>query len=322
YAVPNLFHPNRIANYENLGYGEPDALLKAADAGSPTADEQRAALLQWLKQNGDRRFFVWFHDAKLHLPYDPPAVHLEKFSKYTRDQLDRTSPGVHAVLNQVIVPAGSVAWRPTDREHVVDLYDAEVAEADAFLGEVLDALRAGGALDRTIVIVTADHGEELFDHGEVGHASTTGQATLYDELVRVPLVVRYPPSVMARRVEYAQVRTIDVAPTVLALLGKPAPAEMQGFPLKAALEGKLFSTRPAYSETNLGGYPSTPEQQAARLRSIRDGDWKMICRFDEQESCRLFNLRDDPGETRNVVAMARSKAKELRGELDQWAPAR
>ncbi|MCA9773405.1 MAG: sulfatase [Myxococcales bacterium] len=311
YEVPNLFYPNRIPNYENLGYGAPDPSIESMD--------KREALLAWLRAHQHERYFLWFHDAKLHLPYNPSDEYWSRFVPMSREEAANFSPGVHAVMNNVIIPEGTVPWRPRDREQVINLYDAELAETDAFFGEVIDVLREGESLDDTIVILTSDHGEELLDHGHVGHASTSKSATLYEEIVRVPLIFRYPAMAKQRRVEYAQVRSIDIAPTIFSLLGKRAPKEMQGFPLKAALEGKTFSSRPAYSETILAGYQSDAAAARVRLRSIRSDDWKLICRVEQHTSCRLYNLKADPEERRNMANIARARAQLLFEDLQYWA---
>jgi arylsulfatase A-like enzyme len=110
---------------------------------------------------------------------------------------------------------------PADLEHLLALYDGEIRYTDDEMGRVLDHLSARGALANTLVVVTSDHGEEFLEHGSWEH-----QKTLYGEVIRVPLVVR-GPGVPARR-EPAPVSLLDVAPTVLAWAGLPAPASFQG----------------------------------------------------------------------------------------------
>ena len=119
-----------------------------------------------------------------------------------------------------------------DRVGAASPYDAEVTAADRATGRVIDALRAAGVLDDTIVIVTADHGESLGEHGEATHA-----IFVYDATVRVPLIVRHPATLPAGRVYDGPVRLVDVMPTVLGWLGIEGGAETQGVDLGAAWRG-------------------------------------------------------------------------------------
>src|SRR6185295_2780463 len=113
-------------------------------------------------------------------------------------------------------------------------YDAEISVADQGVGMLLDELKKLGALDRTLVVLTADHGESLGEHGEKTHA-----IFIYDATVRVPLIVRAPGVVPAGRVYAGPVRSEDIAPTVLAALKLPGGAEMQGIDLLPAVRGEV-----------------------------------------------------------------------------------
>jgi arylsulfatase A-like enzyme len=115
-------------------------------------------------------------------------------------------------------PDVRVGMDPRDLEHIVALYDGEIRYTDEHIGRLLDVLRGLGVYDDTVVVVTSDHGEEFFEHGAKGHAKT-----LYDEILRVPLVLQYPRRVPAGTVVQDQVRLMDVAPTVLGLAGVSSP---------------------------------------------------------------------------------------------------
>src|SRR5262249_19384639 len=109
-----------------------------------------------------------------------------------------------------------------DRDHLVALYDAEIRHWDDSFAKAIDALRAKGLLDDTIVIMTADHGEEFWDHGHCGHAKT-----LYQELIRVPLVF-YCPRLARKGIVDDLVETIDIYPTICAALGISPPGDIDG----------------------------------------------------------------------------------------------
>ena len=108
-----------------------------------------------------------------------------------------------------------------DWTELLRIYDSEVAYTDEQVGRLLDHLRHEGLLDHTLVVLTADHGEEFGDHGRWGHT-----VRLYEELVNVPLVIHYPGQPAA--VESRPVALVDVLPTVLAVLGLPTPPEIRG----------------------------------------------------------------------------------------------
>jgi arylsulfatase A-like enzyme/predicted Zn-dependent protease len=192
-------------------------------------------------------------------------------------------------------------------------YDAEIAATDAQLGRLLDALAAQGRLDRTVVAVLADHGEMLGEHREVTHGFF-----VYDAAVRIPLVVagpRVPTAAVAH-----QVRIVDVMPTLLELLGTPAPPAVQGASLLAVARGGAPPLL-AYSES---WYPRY-HYGWSELVSVQDGRFKLI-RAPRRE---LYDLVRDPREesdlaaqdTRRVQAME-AALEALLGRVASGAPAK
>jgi arylsulfatase A-like enzyme len=122
-----------------------------------------------------------------------------------------------------------------DAAELIRRYDSEIRFTDHHIGRVLDHLRGQDLLDRTLVMLTADHGEEFLDHGRLGHSKT-----LYDEVVGVPLIVRRPgaqPGVVTE-----PVALVDVVPTVLKAVGVPIPDGLAGAPLDVASEGRFLFT--------------------------------------------------------------------------------
>ncbi|MHB8079365.1 MAG: sulfatase, partial [Candidatus Krumholzibacteriia bacterium] len=190
--------------------------------------------LSWLRRHGrERPFFLWIHLLDPHLPYtwhelpDPPApapaAAVRGVAPLRADVPDtgffrgRSFGALHAVR--------SGAWKPDAgaRRAIAALYAREVQYADAWAGRLFDELRRSGLLDRSLVIVTADHGEELFDHGGIDHGHS-----LLPEVTGVPLIVRFPDGTGRGSVSAEQVSLLDVAPTVAAALGWPASAGAVG----------------------------------------------------------------------------------------------
>lgn len=168
-----------------------------------------------------------------------------------------------------------------------DPYLAEVAFADRAFGRLLDALKSSGRLERTIVVVTADHGEGRGEHGEVSHGML-----LHDATQHVPLVVRVPGA-KAGRCD-ALVRLCDLAPTLLELLGVAAPPGLDGRSLAAAFRGGELDDEDGYLET----ISTQLSFDLAPLFGVRSREWKLVLGARPH----LWRLADDPGELKDVAA--------------------
>ena len=189
-------------------------------------------------------------------------------------------------------------------------YDATAAADDRMIGELLAALDRAGLADDTIVIVTSDHGEELYERGGAGHG-----ITLYDEVVRIPLIVK-GPGVRPGHVVDERVRHVDVVPTLLEQLGLAAPSGIQGESFAAALRGDAIRSRPI------------PLSVLDPPRSVRQGwienDWKLIDSIDDEKyafrpgaATELYHLAVDPAETANVAESNSDMVTRLRRRIAQ-----
>ncbi len=132
---------------------------------------------------------------------------------------------------------------PADFEQLLALYDGEIRFTDENLGRILDQLDLRGRLKDALVVVTADHGEEFFEHGGKGH-----QKSLYDEVVRIPLILRWPGHLSAGTVVKDPVRLIDVMPTLIALAGIHERPPTQGRDIGPLLRGGSLPPAPALQE--------------------------------------------------------------------------
>jgi len=274
--------------------------------------EQGGALLDWLRAPAAREapFFAWYHYRGVHLPYEPQPQYEELFGHIP------STPGLDQLQQFGVIPAELQSFSPEEQDIAVDLYDEGVRYFDDLVGKVVDQLEATGLDDRTIVVITADHGEELFDHGLVGHASTTRYAQAYDEILHIPLILKVPGRALTA--PQCQVSQIDVMPTLLALTGLPVPAGVEGRDLSAALAGAPCDERPLFAESIQGGFQARGESAASFLWAVRTPDWKLIVRRhgDGTTDRELYDLSADPAEQTDVLAQEAAVAARLGGLLD------
>jgi choline-sulfatase len=242
-------------------FGEVPGMDAIQRPGSEVVDKA----IEWLRADHDQPFFAWVHLYDPHTPY----AAAEPF----RSRFPRTLKGA---------------------------YDAEIASTDAQVGRLLDALELDGRLDETLIVVLADHGEMLGEHGEQTHGFF-----IYEAATRVPLIVAGPG--VPARVIADQVRVVDVLPTVLQLMQVPVPSAVQGVSLLPLARGGSLSLV-AHSES---WYPRY-HYGWSELRSVQDGRFKYI-RAPRPE---LYDLARDPGESRNLSAEDTARLDTLARALD------
>jgi arylsulfatase A-like enzyme/Tfp pilus assembly protein PilF len=249
-------------------FDDPFGAGERATARDPRTERRASAVvdaaLKWLARPRTAPFFLWVHVFDPHAPYDPPAPYREKF-----------------------------AGQP---------YDGEVAFVDAQLGRLLGHLREKGVLDRTLVAVTADHGEGLGDHGEDEHL-----LFVYDSTLRVPLLLRQPGKLPVGARVRGQFRSVDLMPTLLELLGRPAVPTSGASRAGVLAAGGVIPANESYTESLYGSL----HFGWAPLRALRAEGWKYI----DAPRPELYRVAEDPRETNNRLGDRASVASAMRQRL-------
>lgn len=258
-----------------------------------------AWLDRYLEEGGEesgaprRPFFLYVHALDPHAPYRPPADLWRRFAPGVKNP----EAGTREYLGRVYGASG--ARRGRLLAALPPLYDAEVALADRGFGQLLAALEERGLRGETLVVLLSDHGEEFDEHGNLGHG-----ADLYQEVLRVPLIVDLPGGKPGRLVGTAL--PMDVAPTVLAALGVDRPTEMAGVDLLAGARGRTGGAeRPAFAHLDY-------DRRAGV--SVVLGGWKLIEPLTRRFAAapQLFDLARDPGERENLAESHPVRAGYLR----------
>ncbi len=263
-----------------------------------------------LERLAGQRFFLMLHFFDPHQEYVPPPPYDTMFD-----------PDYRGTMTGVVSLRQEPRWNPQvprrDLEHVKALYDGEIAFADHHTGRVLARLDELGLADTTLVIVHGDHGDGFFEHQKEGHSNT-----LFGEETSTPLIFRLPRLLPAGTVIEQPVANVDVAPTILDILGVPSEeGAFQGISLlPAATGGRLPRDRPLLSSAWL---PTEhfPGQSAFILGDMSrsevaliQGNWKLYRTW--RDKWRLFNLSEDPGERTDLAKRLPQRVEILRRRLD------
>jgi arylsulfatase A-like enzyme len=290
-----------------------------------------ATAREWFSENANRRFVAMVHYYSTHTPYDPPA---EYRSMYCDPEYDGPISAFYASHREAI-ERGKYAPTEADERQIRDLYHAGVTQADAMIGEVVEELRRQGVLDDTIVVVTSDHGESLGEHGLWEHNF------MYQDNLRIPLLLRWPDGLPQGAVVEGLVESIDVLPTLTELMGLEGLTHaselvpdagldeqrnaIDGVSLLPRIRGEVDVVRPySFAENDM-------------FRSIQDERWKLILRsehtsaegfeealgLEEGLRPRFFDLVQDPLELDNLFLSAYDEHQvrigELRALLHAWS---
>lgn len=245
--------------------------------------------ISWLKEHPEKSY-IWLHYMDVHTPYVPEKKYLKLFSPSSSNIVKNLK--LYLKIKKNMVKNSSDKMTAEDQDLLIDSYDAEIRSADTELGLFLDDLRKMNILNKTLIIITADHGEEFFEHGFFGHANEH----LYDELIRVPLII-YAPGIGENIKITEQVELLSIAPTITDVIGLERRNEFMGKSLIPIIKG-----------TDRG--EGIISESCRTKISYREPEWKFI--LDTQRTEReIYNLKDDPKEKNNIAGSQPDKVKEF-----------
>jgi len=307
YVSSRLFFLNALLHFKNeifYPYSVDPGGTKWWSIGFPPFNHHKRSAervtddaLQWIDSHRDKAFYIYLHYMDVHSPYD--AIWYPLFDEEVYAEQD-------------------------EKEKLINTYDGRITYVDQQIKRIWEALARLHILENTIFIITADHGEELYDHEGIGHCTT-----LYDELIRVPLIMNNTfPAGVRRKVEQ-QVQLIDLPVTILDFLGIELPEQMRGKSLVPLLESTPPLSEPAYalSYTTRGRKSLKTEEgralwekqiwsQGDILTSLRvDNQWKII--MGDNGLCELYNMEKDGKEQNDVKTSEQGIFEDLKKKLEQ-----
>jgi arylsulfatase A-like enzyme len=251
--------------------------------------------IKWLKDQKKRdNLFLWLDCFDPHEPWDPP-------SPYNRMYTDPNYNGkdiIHPIPGRV---EGYLT--PQEIHHIKMLYAGKITLCDRWIGFFLDKVREMGLFENSLIIFTTDHGAPFGEHGYIKKA----EPGLYEELVHIPLIIRHPEGLGAGKRFNALVETTEIFPTILDFLKVPRPLRIHGESLLPLMAGQAESIRDyAYM-----GY-------FKRTWRVSDRIWSFTLGLEKGRPNELYNLKEDPGEKKNLITKEPAKTMELELELRRF----
>lgn len=279
------------------------------DEGDMPADGITQKAINWIENRRNDRFFLWIHYFDPHGPYKPPSpynrIFLENMQKKELPVSDSMWCG------DGVIPKYALERGIRDINYYISQYDGEIGFVDEQIGVLLTKMKELKLDKNLLIIISADHGEALGEHNRYFI-----HWLLYDEIIRVPLVIKYKKIIPEGKIINRQVESIDISPTILEILRINKPKTMQGKSiLSLILRNESGPPEFAFSEN--------ARQDDIVRECIRTPGWKLIFSGSDRGlntsgSYELYNLNTDPGESRNLVNIEIEEFKFLKSKLSNW----
>lgn len=251
-----------------------------------SVENQRKKLFNFISQNKDKKFFIFYHDLTTHAPYIPNEKNLSFFEE--RKSVTNTLENPQKIFSVKDFFSTFDKNDPKSIQHLTNLYDATIKNVDDFIGELIVNLEKEKLMNRTIIIFTSDHGEELNDHGKFDHQQ------FYNEIAHVPLII-YNPKI-DKGITINQIsRSIDIMPTIFDFLGIKVDSQIRGKSLAPMILNPEKNIKlPAITVMGAG-------------KSLTIGEFKLIdqtafqTHLEKPITLELYNLSRDPKEENNLI---------------------
>ena len=280
--------------------------------------EKNKRIKKWIKHTnlGSSPFFLFVHYSELHMPYHVPKPYNKMFLSLPYDEARKINQ------NPKEYYSGRIKMSSKDFDILKEVYDCALAYQDARIGELYQFLKNVHLLDNTVLIITSDHGESLGDHNHFDH-----YYVLYDCLLKVPLIVRYPKLFKRGERNQSLVQTLDIFPTILRILGANEKnyEEIQGIALPPLCneEVREFTISERFQDMQglKNSYPKLDlshleEFEKDRKTAIRTKEFKLISSM--RGNSELFNILKDPNETSNIIRKRKDICKDMTDKLNKW----
>jgi arylsulfatase A-like enzyme len=280
------------------GFDDVDQEIYSSNVKMRPAIRTTNAAINWIKKYRDQRFFLMVHYFDPHLVYAPPLEYRQRFAmpedRYQTSWVFGSRPQIAGYRH------GQIQFDDASIKRAEHLYNGEIAYTDNQIGRLLDKLEEMGLAKSTVVVLTVDHGEEFLDHGGFEHGHT-----LYDELVRVPLIFRVGEEIEPGQRISSVVGHVDLAPTLCEMVGiEPAPTFV-GKSLVPHMTGENIEDHSIIFEGNFWGEP---------IRGWLQGDYKLIQPYGEDPM--LFNIADDPLEKHDLREADPRKIEQMSEDME------
>lgn len=270
--------------------------------------------IEWVKAHKDSPFFLFLHGYDSHGQYPLQESQLRSISGYTgklngsiEEQAELRERGLEMIETPGARADLSGVLSPDDAAFLMDVYDQKVRAADERAGTFLRQLEASGLLERSIVVIMSDHGDEFMEHGGLDHG-----ATLYQEQLHVVMMIRFPDYGRQQIID-TPVRTLDIFPTLFDALGLTGPSGVDGQSLLPLIRGERSATTgPLVSETDYRLY--------VHQRMLREGDHKLVLDLLDGDR-ELYDLSTDPAEQNDISSSDPRRTYEMEQRLRTWMEA-
>ena len=255
-------------------------------------------VLSHLKKVKPNKFFLWIHYMDVHSPYLPTQKFLEDFdpdiSRFGRIKSIRASQKPKSITNKEL-------------DTLINLYDAGIKSVDSAIQSLLSEMDDIGVLEETLVVLTADHGDEFLDHGGFFH-----YPKLYDELIHIPLII-YVSKYNIGNIIFDPVEHLDIVPTIVDMLGIEKQSRFLGKSFLPLIDSSMRWEKGVISEVSDDG--GLEINLNLRKTSYRTRTWKYI--YNKNKEDELFNLLRDPKEVNNILDEEKEIATDLLSKIQK-----